>query len=195
MSCAEALVSTVDLDREMRQVLIEMTLVSYGTTQSWDSSGGGGDGDGIPSGGGTLFDHWLSVYERQSSDRGRALVVESAQDALDQWRGTTAVHPIVATMSDGDLLRDRVLNEGKGWPAKVVADALRCTVTFVRKTRLLAGQDENGNTIEQALADADDLRSRVKALAGKNLSNRQIAMLAGTSARTVNRILRSPSDG
>lgn len=206
MSVAD-LASTVDLDREMRQVLIEMTLLSYGSTQQWNSAGGGGESDGIPGhllawsgeknarpSRRTLFDSWLDTYEKADSDEKRADVVDHARNALDEWRGYGRQAAARGTvMSDGEVLRERILVEGKGWPAQVVADALRCTATFVRKVRLAAEKDEDGHDVQAALDEAEDARSRVLALKGKNLSQRQIALLTGVSGRTVGRILRDLS--
>lgn len=178
----------------MGRVLIQMAMLSYGRTQAWNASGGG-DGDHIPFGEPPLFDEWARRYvEAGRSDEQRVRVIADASRALEQWRGgMSRGSGVQQVMSDAELLRNRILTEGKGWSAVEVARACRCTVTHVRKVRLAAGVDENGDAIP-AISEGDTA-DQIRQWAQRNLSHRQIAMLTGTSARTVGRVLKAnPSD-
>jgi hypothetical protein len=78
-------------------------------------------------------------------------------------------------------LAERIVEDGEGWEAEDVALALRCTPTFVRKSRLSLGRDpETG----YSAPDGDPMAVALE-LHGRGRSIRTIARLTGIPRSTL----------
>lgn len=173
-------------EREMRQVLAEMSLLQYGKTQAFNASGGKSENpDPRPSGEAwPLADKWA---ERWADDPTSATLAD-ARAELQSWKVRTA--PVTDVWNE----RDAILNEGQGFAADVVARRFQRTVTYVRKLRLKDDREsEYGLPIDsqptRAETKAQD-RQRVENLASRGCTLRQIKMQTGVPTETVRRWLR-----
>jgi hypothetical protein len=108
-----------DLDQAMQDVLLAMTMLSYGSTSAWDSNGGtqGKPGSRIL----VLVDRPLSDvfrerWENANGPTSRRQILEEARRELDQWRGRAdRERPETLTAQQEENL---ILEEGKGsWNA------------------------------------------------------------------------------
>jgi hypothetical protein len=81
---------TESLNTTMRNLLAAMACLSYGTTQSFNSAGGGGDEDRDPRPPGgdvaPLHEVWAAKYNRARDDDERQAVIQAAGKELDRER-------------------------------------------------------------------------------------------------------------
>lgn len=112
---------------------------------------------------------------RETLSEARACLAGVLRRAMAHVPGESAVE-----------LAARITEDGAGWTAEDVAQAMRVTPTFVRRARLLAGRDpENGLTPP----DADPMVLAVELFAaGRSL--RTIARLTGIPRSTLHDRLR-----
>jgi hypothetical protein len=172
---ARKLADVRDVEQAMRQTLVELSLTStiparayvgIVTTSGPDST--------VPTGGRSPADHWGAAYDAARTDRDRFDVLRDAREELGHLRRRRFA---VGTARDGEDLRERVVTEGEGAPVEVVAIALRCTPTFVRRSRLAASRDaERGRRVEV-------LEPRDMIAAG--LSIRAVAIVTGIPRSTL----------
>lgn len=167
----------------MRDVLLQLALTSNGRTSAYDSSGGGTpdyvlvDDDGRGKLGAsdaphiTFAERWDLAGENEEE---RASVLARAQATLDAIRKSSA-DPLAVETKDA---RDRrIIKEGDGFPARDVANAMRCGIKDVWRAREAAGRDiefgerrQNGREMPPEQRNAEILR-----LIRRGLSQREIA--------------------
>jgi hypothetical protein len=163
-------------------VLLRLALVSHAPTARLGSIGSGSNsaheshrppGDSTPD----------AEYFRTRLDN-----AESLSDALEAYLQARAclagiLRRTMATVTGETAaeLGERIVEDGEGWEAEDVALALRCTPTFVRKSRLSLGRDpETGYSAPDGdpMAVALELRERGRSL-------RTIARLTGIPRSTL----------
>lgn len=115
--------------REVRQVLLELEMVSAGKTQSFDAATGKSDGDN-PRPFGDQFPEFLLFRERfeRAPEHQWPAILQEARDTLNTLK-RQAVKP--KGESEGDLERRVVAKLTDGWSPQEVADWARVTVRFV----------------------------------------------------------------
>jgi transposase len=172
------------LEHAMRQVLAEMTLVQYGSTTSWSSSGGG-DGPEKPSGDSRpLVDEWRERWERDPSDR----TLQGARDALDAWKR----RPTQDT-GDDTTVEDWVLSDGEGYTAEQVARNFGIADSRVRRIRMRNNREPEFGKSTETVTRAerkDQSRVRVITLASQGMTIRQIHVVTDVPRETVRRWIR-----
>jgi hypothetical protein len=167
--------------REAEPVLTRLALVSHAPTTNLGSvrvANGSHDssrpsGDAIPD----------AEYFRDRLER--AETVSDAREALREARACltgilrrTMAH--VPGETAGELAA-RMIEDGEGWEPRAVADAMHCTPTFVRRSRVSLGRDpETGYSAPDGdpMAVAMELHA-----AGRSL--RTIARLTGVPRSTL----------
>lgn len=180
-----------EVDREMRQVLLQLELTSNGATLNYEGSSSGGyyGSDAIPALGEHDAPHlfWARMYARADTRDGRARVLELARSELKDIMRSRGDPSKEETK---EALAARIVEHGEGEPVDVVAVWARCTVTFVRTARREAGREEergktpiNGRELGAGLAD--EIRRRVET----GSSARQVAKALSLSYSTVLRAL------
>lgn len=159
----------------MRQTLTELTLTSTASARAFVSAVSSSPPESrAPTGGASPADHWRSLFNTAGSEHERRAALRGARSELSHIRRRRFA---VGVVRDGDDLRARVLAEGEGAHADVVARALRCTPTFVRRVRVSAGRDEHGHVL------AIELDPR--ALRDAGLSLRAISAATGIARSTL----------
>ena len=173
----------------MAAILLRLELVSHGSTQAWNPSGGhsGEPDDRIVALIGDAFPHvvWRERYEAQTDDLGRERVITDATQELESW--TRRVAPRV----EGRPLRDLVVEDGEGFPAKIVAERFGVDVAYVRRWRNRAGRDTE--TGREAQSVAENRPERARELRRQGLSTRQIATILACHQTQVMRWIRDAS--
>jgi hypothetical protein len=185
----------MDLDGQMREVLIQLALTSNGNTAKMDSNGGGGHyADALLVGWLDPHDaphaHYLDMYMRQEDDDGRRAILERAKDTLDGIRFSRAHGGELETETIDDLY-DRIVTLGVGWSCEEVAVALRTTTSIVRKARVARGRDQsNGRPLEKrGRLPVGERRTLVSNLSAAGRDAREVSRLLGVSYSTVLRDL------
>lgn len=163
----------------MRVALARLELLSYGTTWSPAltrvSERFGGD---RPPGNPNAPHIWLRQrYLAAVNDSDRILVICQARAVYEEL--TTRKHILVREETAQERA-DRIL-KARGWPARDVAIALRCSASEIRRIRTDHGCDPE--TGEPAILDA-------KALRAKGISFRNIAKLLGKPESSIRYQLR-----
>lgn len=160
------------LEHAMRQVLAEMTLLSYGSTTSWSSSGGG-DGPGRPSGDSRpLAEHWQAEWNRDPSER----TLTNARAALDDVKRRQA-----PAEGDDSTLEDWIVEDGEGYAVEQVARKFGVAENRVRRIRVKADRESEFGLPTRFAQHRDESRERVVWLFSKGCTLRQIAMQTGVS--------------
>jgi hypothetical protein len=168
------------VERAMRQVLAEMTMLSYGSTTSWNHSGGS-EGPGRPSGDShPLAEHWRAEWERDPSWG----TVERAREALAQVKRRDA--PVV---TDDSTLEDWIVSDGEGYAVAQVAGKFGIAQSRVRRIRLKAGRESEFGARVDARPVRDTSSERIRNLASQGCTERQIAFQVGVGKSTVRRAL------
>jgi hypothetical protein len=175
-----------DLDQAMQDVLLAMTMLSYGSTSAWDSNGGtqGKPGSRIL----VLVDRPLSDvfrerWENANGPTSRRQILEEARRELDQWRGRAdRERPETLTAQQEENL---ILEEGKGFDVLLVAQRFRTSATRVRKVRKAAGMSPDTGELERG----SDREEAAAVLESKGMAQRHIAALLDLSQPTVHRVL------
>jgi hypothetical protein len=120
-------------------------------------------------------ERWCAAFNAARDDAQRRDVLRAARSDLAHLQRRRFA---VGAISDGDDLRARIVGEAEGATVAVVALALRCTPTLVRRTRLAAGRDaEHGRTLI--------LEPTPRALRDAGLSLRAIALATGVARSTL----------
>lgn len=188
--------ATDDVDGQMRAVLVQLMLTSNGNTAKMDADRGGGSArhysDALLVGWLDPLDaphqRYLDLYMRETSDAGRAAVLELARDELDRIRISRGHAGIAETL---DELFDRIVALGEGWPARDVAVSVRTSVSVVRRARRERGRDqETGKPVDDSSGlGRDERRARVLKLKELGRGAREIAHALGVPYSTVLRDL------
>lgn len=159
-----------ELETRMRDVLLQLALTSNGRTSAYDSSGGGtpdyvlvdDKGRGKLGAGDAPHLHYAAEWDAASDDETRAQVLDAAKDTLEHIRRSHADPKAAETKQERDA---RIVEKGRGWPAREVANHVRCGVTDVHKARAAAGLDieygekrVNGRALTRDERNAEILR-------------------------------------
>lgn len=172
------------LTTDARQILARLELLMHGKTQSFDSSGGKSDDrNPVPQGEARPpADHWRLIFLRCAEHDLPALIRE-AQDELRAILVRDQSGPPIE--EDGDAWELRIIEEGEGHAADVVALAFACAVQTVTKFRRQHNRDLNlGHPILAMPQHAAKLKD-------SGLNQTQIARALGVSQPTVSRLLAS----
>lgn len=137
----------LELTAEEREVLARLELLAHGSTQRFDPTGSS-DSDNLPHGissegnGPRLSEfphlHWRDRILGARNDYSRRKALESAQEELQGWR-RQAVRAANTPAESWDDLAARVVDEGRGWSVREVANHCRCSERQVVRARLNAG--------------------------------------------------------
>lgn len=163
-------------ERDFKQVLVEMMMLGYGKTQSFNSDGGGRseNPDPTPTGEGNPLHHrWQWRWEK-SRPRDRVELVRDARTDLEAWRIRCVYTPEAFDETAW------IIEDGEGYDAEEVARRFNTTPSRIRSLRIRNGRDID--TGEKLQADAP--APRVQDLVERGLAARQIAMLTGTKRST-----------
>jgi hypothetical protein len=180
-------------DQRIRQILAEMQLLMYGSTTAYNASGGSDmkqrDFGRPPGDSNPLHDEYRDRYLRAMTDDARERVISDARAALEGQRRQKS-------RPKGDLadqtLRERILEEGEGWPAVTVAQTLRCLERKVRQVRRDAGKDEDTGTEARPTVTRDQQTiEHAQELFDRGMTFRQIEQVTGLSRSTLHRKLRN----
>lgn len=174
----------------MRGILLRLELLSYGSTQAWNPSGGhsGEPDDRII----TLVlvhdqpphIHYRDQYAAQTTPADRAKVIEEARLELKHWTGHE--RPRI----EGKTLVELILEDGEGWEPQIVAQRFGVDAAFVRRKRMIAGYDtETGKPSTKTTEPADRLE-RARDLRQRGMSTRQIALILGCHQTQVMRWIK-----
>lgn len=188
----EAQVRWSPFDTEMREILFRLELVSNGSTQAWNSSGGqsGEPDDKVVTQ--AAVAHLLGEmpahlayrvrYERASTEGGRARIVTEAREELKALTRRIAPMP-----TDTKTLADVIIEESVGYEPRVVAQHYGVDPTYVRRTRMRAGRDPETGRVPRPVRqpDIEQRRRRAQELRERGLTVRQIAMHLRVSPRTI----------
>lgn len=170
------------LEGEMRQILIEMTLVQYGRTQAFGKSSRG-ERDLRPGGEAhPLAEHWQFEWERDPSSDTIAL----ARADLEAWRKSALIE------TDDSTLEDWVIEDGEGYAVAQVAGKFGIAEARVRRMRLKRDREtEFGLPLLFASHRESEAEKhvRIRNLAGQGCTERQIAFQVGVGKSTVRRAL------
>lgn len=176
-------------EREFRQILAEMELISYGRTQSFNTSGGGkGENDDpMPTGESwPMHQQWRSLWMR-CKPRDRPELVRDARTDLEAWR----IRCVIVNDTDyGET--DLILDQGKGRSVEDVARTFNTTPTRVRRLRLRANRDSEFGMpadLPEKGARIPGAEERVANLAAQGCTLRQITMQTGVPKDTVRRMM------
>jgi hypothetical protein len=173
------------LEKAMRQVICEMTLIQYGSTQSWGRSTGDSESPGRPSGESVpMAVEWAAAWEREPTED--TLVMARAE--LDAWKRSTSVE------TDDSTLEDWVVEDGEGFAVAQVAGKFGIAEARVRRIRLKAGRESEFGMPTQFAPTAlrkDQSRVRVVNLATQGCTLRQIELQTGVPRETVRRWMKA----
>lgn len=174
------------LQHEMRQLLAEMTLLSYGSVQSWNASGGS-ESPGRPGGEAwPLADKWHAEFQRNPSRE----TLDAARAELVAWKRRAA-----PADGDGSTEDDWILSQGEGYAADEVSKRFRVTPTHVRRLRVANDRDAEFGRETQTLVPSASKETRVALLTERGLSSRQVADQVGLHKTQVLRILARSRNG
>lgn len=171
------------LESEMRAVLVEMTLLSYGRTQAFASSSGDTEPDPRPAGEAyPLAEQWLAEWHSDPSED--TLLMARAE--LDAWKRSVPVE------TDDSTLEDWVVEDGQGYAVAQVAGKFGLAESRVRRIRMRADREsEFGLPLRFAhhRESEAEKHSRIRNLADRGCTERQIAFQVGVGKSTVRRAL------
>lgn len=180
----------------MRAILLRLELLSHGSTQAWNGSGGhSGEPDDRMVGliGSTrLLPHivWRRLYDQAASDERRADVIDAAGSELADWTRRSAPAPGTAKS-----LTDLIVEDGEGHDPRSVGQRFGVDAAFVRRIRHGAGLDtETGRKPEPVVPTGNaEKAERARELRARGLTLRQIALHLRIGVGNVHRILSDAS--
>lgn len=183
-------------DQKMRTVLARLELTSCGTIYSYAPLGKGGGRSQEPRSGDPSPPHlhYLRRYNEATTDHARARVILEAEDVLARVTRRTAPRLAGETTRQRD---QRILKEGEGAEARVVANAFRVNLRDVWRVRREGLRDKDYGRV---IVERDPTRReatlerqrRVRELRERfpGMTNRQIGLLVGAHHSTVQNDLR-----
>jgi DNA invertase Pin-like site-specific DNA recombinase len=169
-----------ELTREARQILAEMELLSYGKVASWNSSGGKGENENpVPQGDSNpLHEIYERLFLATPSRDALERQVEIARIELEQIRRRDPSTPVPE--EGRDAWEERLIDEGEGHEAKVVATSFGTSVAVVTKLRKKYQRDPNlGLHLSHEDLPPEGKKKRAVELHANGVSTRQIAQLVG----------------
>ena len=179
------------LDEQMRIVLLELMLVSSGTTTSYNATGGGEKinpmppGEKIPP-----HDYWARQYDAQETDDGRRAIIKAARDDLNRLAGR--YERDTTTVETPEEYRARFLRETERWsPEEIEHSAWRISPRITRSWRKQAQRHpETGKPTTLTVNLADPASETVRLRREEGLSTREIAKRLDIGQTQVMRYLR-----
>jgi hypothetical protein len=130
------------LTREARQILAEMELLSYGKVASWNSSGGKGENENpVPQGDSNPLHEFWKFKFLLAHDVRLPELIDRARDELEAIRRRDPDTPVPE--EGRDAWEERLIDEGEGHEAKVVATSFGTSVAVVTKLRRKYQRDPN----------------------------------------------------
>jgi hypothetical protein len=170
-------------DRAMRRILARLELVSHGSVQAWNASGGhSGEPDdrivALIARGTERYPHELyrEAYNLADTDKDRAMVLEQAAAELKSIIKRASAGN--ATLSFDDL----VIEDGQGYSVAMAAHHFNVSSAFIRRVRVRRGRDpEDGRQPVEVV----DRAARARELRAQGLSTREIALMVGTNLKQV----------
>lgn len=181
------------LEREIRQVLIDLELISHGSISAYNSSGGGhGENEHAIPPGENRPPHlyWRECFSDTNDETHRRTLLKAAQAELSTLRRRPKPTTEAQIMSDKEIMEERILREGSGWTASEVARTFRCSIGFVRKTRLHNARDTETGAALLDLTMSDRQVMVLRLASVEKLSQKQIAERMGISQQRVCQLLR-----
>jgi hypothetical protein len=170
------------LEGEMRQLLLEMTLLQYGRTQAFAKSSRG-ERDAAPGGEAhPLAEHWQAEWERDPSED----TIAMARADLEAWRKSALIE------TDDSTLEDWVVEDGEGYAVAQVAGKFGIAEARVRRIRLRASRESEFGlpTLFASHRESEaEKHVRIRNLAERGCTERQIAFQVGVGKSTVRRAL------
>jgi hypothetical protein len=170
------------LEHQMRQLLARMTLLSYGSTTAWNSSGSGKAASKPPMNVGvTLADHWAAEWDKRP-DQG---TVDAARRELD-----AALVRRTPAEGDDSTFEDWVIEDGEGYALAQVASKFGIAESRVARLRIKRDREVEFGLPARFAPKQDKSRDRVLNLASQGCTLRQIQMQTGVSKSSVQRWLK-----
>jgi hypothetical protein len=163
--------------KEQRQVLADLELTSVSRSRAFIGVVTTSPPDSAPpTGDESPATYWRERFDGAATDAEARALLAGARAELRHIR--RRAFPAVV-WEDAVELAARVLGDGEGVDARVVAISLRCTPTFVRRTRVVAGREpEHGRVVS-----VETLEPRALVAAG--MSIRQVAAVVGMPRSTL----------
>jgi hypothetical protein len=171
------------MDREFRQVLLELELLSHGKAMSWNPTSRGESDDPRPFGESRpAHEEYAELFRQARTEEDCHAVLVDAREYLEQWRGRNRAQEVQEWDEERWIIED-----GEGFEAVEVARRFNTNVGRVRKLRLKEGRDgEFGMPYVEP--ETVDRNERVLFLLGKRMSVRAVAAQVGIPATQVQRI-------
>lgn len=157
---------------EMNRTVIRLKLLQHGNTMSFGVIGGGHASSKPPSGDShPLVDQLVFAYRQALSNVGRRAVLKRAENELAAIRKKRAV------IADEKSIDQCVIDDGVGYPAKLVAERYGLAENHVRRIRQRAGRIADDGTLPpEADLTRDERRREARRMRNAGMSIRQIAM-------------------
>lgn len=172
------------LETRMREVLLQLELTSNGRTSTFDAGGGGTpDYSLVDDNGRGRLDEDDAPHLRHLADwkaagddeHARAAALDAAKATLDAIRRS---HANPKTVESKEARDRRIVKDGQGWPAREVANSVRCGIKDVWRAREAAGRDaefgelkRNGRELTRDERNAEILRMHRKGLSGHAIAD------------------------
>lgn len=184
-----------DQDQRMRAVLARLELVSHGTCQAWNPSGGhSGEPDDkivtliLRGEGDTPHERYLELYRAAWGPEAREKVIRAAEAEWAQWTGRDEERRKEKRLAGSVSLEDQIIEKGEGWDPRTVGQRFNVDQAFVRRLRAKRGRGlEDGRDV-QVTPEASAERALELRLRGQ--STRQIALTLGVHQTQVMRWIR-----
>lgn len=179
----------------MASVLLRLEMLSHGSTQAWNASGGhSGEPDDrvltlVLSADEPPHLRWRRIYRTAITIDGRLRIIDEAQQELRFWTRRT-----VPQVENTKSLVDLILEDGEGYEPAVVARRFGVDVAYVRRQRARAQRGTEDGRELHADEPADRV-SKARELRGAGLSTRQIAVILDCHQTQVMRWIRKSSAG
>ncbi len=173
------------LDREMRDVLIRLSLVSQMPARVYGAGGGGHPSSCEPTG------NSRPSYERLRSDYEHATTNAERQRVLDRAKAELAPGKIASIKADVGL-DEIIVEDGEGYDAQMVAERYGLNPNHVRRIRQRAERRaDNGAKLDAERLPTDRRRAEARRMRSKGMSTRQIAAVLGVKQPTIVEDLRA----
>lgn len=172
------------LDREMRDVLIRLSLVSQMPAHAY-GAGGGHPSSCEPTGNSRPpYERLRSDYEHATTNAERQRVLDRAKAELAPGKNT----PIKADMG----LDEIIVEDGEGYDAQMVAERYGLAAAHVRRIRQRAERrPDNGAKLDAERLPTDRRRAEARRMRLKGMTTRQIAAVLGVKQPTIVEDLRA----
>lgn len=175
-------------DRDMRQLLAQLELLSHGSVQAWNRSAKGEPTQVLPFGeSNPPHLYFRDVYTRQITDHGRGEVIGRAREELKKLQGREVDRSHVQEETVEEL-NERIVKRGEGFSVEEVASRMGVAPSQVRRARVAAEVSLlDGKPTDDRLESPKERAQRMKA---HGYTERQIGLILGKPQSTINYWLR-----